>query len=245
IILVNCDSKHLPIYMSLGTKANSRKVQVENMQLSATEPFRKRIWQSIVMQKITNQGNCLNILDIKGWSKILGYAKKVASGDGDNTEAVAANRYFSYLFGKDFSRRDGNIINIALNYGYSIVRSLTARSLAGSGFLLSKGVFHHNELNAYNLADDFMEPYRPLVDYIVYDYFRENEDYESLTGIPKELKNRLLGSVEYTVLIDGKRQSVRRSAEIMSGSFQTALSEKDYRILKLPEFDRPELYSYE
>lgn len=246
IILINCNEKHLPSYISLSSDPNARKVQSENLQLNMTVPLKKRIWQSIVIQKITNQGNCLKLLNIRNYSKILKYAKSVTSGDGENAEAVAANRYFSFLFGSDFARREEDNINIALNYGYSIVRSLTARAFAASGFILSRGVFHHNELNSYNLADDFMEPYRPIIDFIVYNYFRENpcED-EILLSVPKDLKNRLLEVIEYTVFIDGKRHSVRRSSEIMASSFLTALKENDYRLLKTPAFDKAEYYSYE
>lgn len=245
IILVNCDEKHLPVYMSLSANPNSRKVQCENFQLNMTHPFRKRIWQSIVIQKIINQGNCLKILNNKNYTKIFKYAKEVTSGDGENIEAVSANRYFTYLFGRDFVRREENNINIALNFGYSIVRSLMARSLASTGFILSRGVFHHNELNSYNLVDDFMEPYRPIIDFITYNYFKNNNYGEITDTVPKDLKRKLLEIIEYTVYIEGKRHSVRRSAEIMAGSFLTALKENDYRLLKTPAFDKLEYYNYE
>ena len=248
IVLVTCDKTHMPIYICRTMKGNSRQVQAENNQLAMTVPFKKRVWQAIVSQKIANQGRCLHLLGLKGANKILKLSREVVSGDSENAEAVAANQYFTMLFGEDFVRREVNITNIGLNYGYSIIRSLMARSLVGAGFILSRGVHHHSELNAYNLVDDFMEPYRPLVDYIVYKYMEENppEDMgEVIEELPKELKRELLRVIEYTVYIDGKTQSIRRSTEIMANSFQTAVRVKDYKELKVPFLKEIKLYEYE
>ena len=146
-------------------------LQGENLrnQIDAGEVLKKQLWKQIVEAKIRNQAALLNKVGQEG-SILKQYYQNVKSGDTDNREGIAARRYFSELFGESFIRdRTLSGINALLNYGYTILRAATARALVSSGLLPAIGIFHHNRSNAFPLADDIMEPYRPYVDEIVYD----------------------------------------------------------------------------
>ena len=132
-----------------------------------TKPMQKRLWQSVVMTKIRNQAKCLELLDRPGSGDLLELARSVRSGDANNCEASAAAQYFPTLFGQGFTRDTNCLSNAALNYGYAILRGAVARNLAVHGIEPCLGIFHHSELNQFNLADDLMEPYRPLIDLYV------------------------------------------------------------------------------
>jgi len=236
----------MPSYYSQAFCTNSRQVQIQNIQLNLSLPFKKKAWQKIVTQKVLNQAICLELLNIGNPKQIKLLAKDIDSGDSKNIESIAANQYFDMIFGNDFKRRDANTINMALNYGYAIIRSIVARSLCMYGFLLSQGIHHHSELNPYNLVDDFMEPYRPFVDYFVYNllYNIEDDNNESLI-LSNSIRKKILEIVEYSILIDNKKQSLRFSTEIMIASYQTACKTGELKLLKTPILTEPKLHSYE
>lgn len=163
-----CDEKHLPSTVVLPMARHSRHFKMLTAQLAVTKPRQNRIWQQIVKQKIANQAMCLKLCGKKNADQLYNMTKKVQSGDKTNVEAQAAALYFKSLFGNDFTRGDDNGINAALNYGYSILRGHISRSIVCYGFEPSLGINHHSQLNNFNLADDFIEPYRAIVDYFVY-----------------------------------------------------------------------------
>ena len=163
-----CDEKHLPSTVVLPIARHSRHFKMLTAQLAITKPRQNRIWQQIVKQKIANQAMCLKLCGKKNADQLYNMTKKVQSGDKTNVEAQAAALYFKSLFGNDFTRGDDNGINAALNYGYSILRGHISRSIVCYGFEPSLGINHHSQLNNFNLADDFIEPYRAIVDYFVY-----------------------------------------------------------------------------
>ena len=141
----------------------------EHTQIGVGEVLKKQLWKQTIEAKIKNQSKLLTKLGKDG-SVLKPYYSNVKSGDSDNREGLAARIYWNSLFGDDFVRdRSLPGINALLNYGYTILRSATARALMGSGLLPSIGIFHHNRSNAFPLADDIMEPYRPYVDEIVYE----------------------------------------------------------------------------
>lgn len=160
--VIVCDSKYVPCGTLLPFASHSRRLKVLKLQIEQTRPRLKRLWQQIVRQKIRNQGLCLQYAGKEDCVSHL--ASKVTSGDTDNVEGHAASLYFKALFGEDFIRRDDTVINGVLNYGYAILRSSIARFLAVYGFEPALGIFHHSELNNFNLADDLIEPFRPVVD---------------------------------------------------------------------------------
>ena len=166
--VVVCNDRGMPSAMLQSFESNN--LQGENLrnQMNAGEVLKKQLWKQIVEAKIRNQAALLNKVGQEG-DILKQYYRNVKSGDSDNREGIAARVYFSELFGESFIRdRTLPGINALLNYGYTVLRAATARALVSSGLLPTIGIFHHNRSNAFPLADDIMEPYRPYVDEIVY-----------------------------------------------------------------------------
>lgn len=229
IVLYITDEKHLPsgIYQSLYQY--SRPLQMLKYQLKMPKPLKKRLWQKIVIQKVINQSKVLEYNSIERFHSIRNLAEKIDSGDTQNIEARAARFYFQFLFGNNFNR-DYNIpINAALNYGYSIMRGAVARSLVMYGFLATLGVHHHSELNSFNLADDLMEVYRPLVDLWVYQNMLDEIDFTS------NHKHQIYGLLEQTIIINNEKHSVLHSIDLYVKSFSSACRNEDYQLLQLPD----------
>lgn len=167
--VVVCNDHGMPSAMLQSFEGNNLQGEILRNQIGVGEVLKKQIWKQIVEAKIKNQAALLNKVERNG-SILKPYYQNVKSGDTDNREGIAARIYFSELFGELFVRdRSLSGINLLLNYGYTILRAATARSLVSSGLLPAIGIFHHNRSNAFPLADDIMEPYRPYVDEIVYD----------------------------------------------------------------------------
>jgi CRISP-associated protein Cas1 len=189
VAVVFCDSKHLPSSMLLPLDTNHIQNELFRAQISASEPLKKNLWKQTVEAKIKNQARLLEKLGING-NPLKVLAKTVKSDDGDNREGFAARIYWNALFGKEFIRdRFGNPPNMYLNYGYIILRSAVARALSGSGLLATLGIHHRNRYNAFCLADDIMEPYRPWVDEIAANM---EEKYPAEYMLRKEHKAELL-----------------------------------------------------
>lgn len=234
-----CNSKHLPCSVLLPKNNHSRQLRVLKIQLNQSKPFLKRLWQSIVIAKIRNQAICLKLLNNNSYNKLEQLSKTVTSGDTTNVEGVAAALYFKELFGKEFSRNENNIINSALNYGYAIIRGAIARTLTVYGFELLLGINHHSELNNFNLADDLIEPFRPLVELFVVRNL--NEDVYELT--PK-IKHLLLNLLNVSICIKNELHSVGFSIELVVKSLVTSLSKKENNLL-LPELIEIRQHEYE
>lgn len=212
-----CDEKHIPCAVLQPFMQHSRALSVLKLQLAATEPTKKRIWQRIVKAKIENQAICLDLHEKKEDARYLRtLVDRVTSGDGENLEATAARRYFRALFGAGFARSDDNGFNAALNYGYAILRGCMARCLTVHGFLPALGVHHKSELNSFNLADDMMEPFRPLIDNLVAQQFTD----EPLTT---ETKHILFNTLNMDILSGNQHHSVAYAIERMAQSLYSAL----------------------
>ena len=187
VSVILCDAKGMPSSMLMGLNNNATQAESLKYQLNVSEPMRKQAWKQIVEQKIRNQAAVLDKLGIEHHNLKACYSS-VLSGDTSNREGIAARQYWTQLFGKDFRReREGLPPNNLLNYGYAILRAATARALIGSGLLPALGLFHRNRYNAFPLADDVMEPYRPYVDEIAF-----GETEEGMLELDKETKVRLL-----------------------------------------------------
>ena len=166
--LVVCNKNFLPTSILIPIEGNYSQASIMDAQIQASEPIRKRLWQQIVRTKLLQQASVLEFLG-KPHKFLKELAKNVKSGDIDNKEGEAARKYFPLLFGKDFIRdRDKDGINTLLNYGYIILRSATARAIIAAGLHPTLGLHHKNQYNPFRLADDLMEPFRPLVDMSVY-----------------------------------------------------------------------------
>lgn len=189
--IITCDSNHLPTGLFLPLDGGSTQSERFRYQIEASAPLKKQLWQQTIQNKIYNQAAHLDQRKIH-CDNMYQWSKSVRSGDPDNLEVRAAAYYWQNLFPESyqFSRhRKGVYPNSLLNYGYAILRAAVARSLVSSGLLPTLGIFHRNKYNAYCLADDIMEPYRPYVDRLVYDLLDEfPEDQELNTA----LKMRLL-----------------------------------------------------
>lgn len=173
VALIFCNDKGMPHAMLQNLDTHTLQCEILNTQIGVGEVLKKKLWKQTIEAKIKNQSKLLTKLGKDG-DVLKPYYCNVKSGDSDNREGLAARIYWNSLFGDDFVRdRSLPGINALLNYGYTILRSATARALMGSGLLPSLGIFHHNRSNAFPLADDIMEPYRPYVDEIVYGMLQE------------------------------------------------------------------------
>lgn len=175
VVLIICDSRCMPNVMVQGFNSNTMQGEILRNQFDVSEVLKKQLWKQIVEAKIVNQSLLLNKLGKDG-EKLKPLYNNVKSGDSDNREGIAARLYWQELFGEGFVRERGEPgLNALLNYGYTILRAGVARSITSSGLFPALGIFHHNRSNAFPLADDIMEPYRPFVDEIVYSLFHENK----------------------------------------------------------------------
>lgn len=202
--VLTCDSKSMPVGLLLPLHGNTIQNERFRQQLDASLPLSKQLWQQTVKAKIENQAAVLKECTGEEIKCMRVWAANVRSGDPDNQEARAAAYYWKNLFRiEGFTRdRDGIPPNNLLNYGYAILRAVVARGLVASGLLPTLGIHHHNRYNAYCLADDIMEPYRPYVDRLVYDMVKQGANYAELT---KDLKVRLLTIPTLETIIAGKR----------------------------------------
>lgn len=204
--LITCDSSHLPVGLMLPLCGNTTQSERFRHQLSASLPLKKQLWQQTISQKIANQAQVLKECFGVEVGNMLSWSKNVKSGDSDNLEARAAAYYWRNMFDDEdvFIRdREGEPPNNLLNYGYAILRAIVARGLVGSGLLPTLGIHHHNRYNAYCLADDIMEPYRPYVDELVVNIRKEFDDTDFLD---KEIKTRLLSIPTIEVRINNHRR---------------------------------------
>ena len=205
VAVISCDEHRMPSGLMLPLAGNTTQSERFRYQIEASLPLKKQLWQQTIQAKIANQSAVL--LQQRGLvcGNMETWAKQVKSGDSYNLEGRAAAFYWKNLFGhiEGFSRdREGISPNNLLNYGYAILRAVVARSLVGSGLLPTLGIHHHNRYNAYCLADDIMEPYRPYVDKLVAEIVDSGIDCSTLT---KELKSKLLSIPVLDVIINGKR----------------------------------------
>jgi CRISP-associated protein Cas1 len=228
VAIIFTDERHTPSGITLPFHTHHRQAAVAQMQVSLSQPLKKRLWQTLVVAKIENQAACLDQCGRDG-TAVAAIAKFVTSGDPDNTEARAARAYWSTLF-DDFIRSDEtDLRNAMLNYGYAIVRASLARALVASGLLPCFGIFHDSATNAFNLADDLFEPFRPLVDRKVFTLSANGtrksgtlslDDRRTLAGILHE--NVRLGDETVSTLIATER-AAEALVRAMEGSSSALL----------------------
>ena len=205
VAVITCDEHRMPSGLMLPLDGNTTQSERFSDQIEASLPLKKQLWQQTIQAKILNQSAVLYRQRGMECGNMEAWAKQVKSGDADNLEGRAAAFYWQNLFGhiKGFRRdREGVPPNNLLNYGYIILRAVVARSLVGSGLLPTLGIHHHNRYNAYCLADDIMEPYRPYVDKLVAEIVDSGAD---ITNLTKEIKGQLLSIPVLDVVINGRR----------------------------------------
>ena len=220
ISVVFVDEKFNPSAISMGLYKNSRTTKIQKSQIAISKPRLNRLWQSIIYTKVFNQADVLNT--IKDDDYLYSLLKKITSNDKNNVEAVSAAYYFKELFGKDFCRKDEkDNRNIALNYGYSIIRSSIIRYIIAYGLNPSFGIWHSSELNGFNLADDLIEPFRPIVDKYVLKTIGQN------TQVSSQNKQELVALL-YAKVKDTQNQtiSVNEAIKNIVSSYQSFCLQK-------------------
>lgn len=232
--LITCSASHMPSGLFLPLDAHSLQSERFQTQIEVTLPLKKQLWQQTVRMKIQNQARVLEEVYAHPQANMLAWVKQVRSGDPDNLEARAAAYYWANLFPSlpKFTReREESAPNALLNYGYALLRAVVARSLVSVGLLPTLGIHHHNRYNAYCLADDIMEPYRPYVDKFVQEIY-EREYPESLT---KDIKHRLLTIMEQDVVIDSITHPLSIATSLTASSlvrcFEGSSKQIDYPVL--------------
>lgn len=233
--VIFCDEKHLPCAELLPMGLHYRPLTTVQKQMQLTDEFKNQLWQRIVQAKIQNQAKALRLAGVSGAKaqKLEEMALAVRLGDSNNREAQAAKLYFPALFGLGFTRTQEDVTNAALNYGYAIVRSAVSKTLAAYGYSGILGIHHIGGGNPFNLADDLMEPLRPLVDLWVDSHC--DELYEQLT---KTNRKELIGLVNHPIKLDGKKMRVRYAIDRYIKSLTSAIEGQDAGLLLLPELIR-------
>ena len=232
VAVITCDAKHLPLGMFLNLNGHSLQQEHFSHQVQASSAKKDRLWKQVIQAKILNQAHLLEQQN-KNAAPLYRWAKQVKNGDPDNLEARAASYYWKRLFTTHphFSRdRFGAAPNGLLNYGYTLLRGVVARALVGSGLLPTLGIHHHNKYNAYCLADDMMEPYRPFVDRLVLHWVAQGQ--EQLTP---EVKKSLLQLPTLDVPLGKLQRPLMIAVQYTTASLQQCFSSQE-KSLKLPLF---------
>lgn len=224
--VIICNNNHLPNGMFLNLNSHHIQQEIFKNQINASLPLKKQLWQHTIVEKITNQGILLEkITGNKNAFEFL--ASKVLSGDSSNMEGVAAQQYWKSFFEVDFKReRFGDYPNNFLNYGYAILRAATARALSGSGLLNTLGIHHKSKYNAFALADDIMEPFRPIVDEKVFELM-QNYDEQELNTV---LKSELLQILTRTVYFKEEKSPLMVALQKTASSLQQCFMGKRKKI---------------
>lgn len=229
--VITCNDSHMPMGLQLPLYGNTTQNERFRDQLDASVPLRKQLWQQTIQQKIRNQAVVLNTVRGTTVKNMQTWANEVKSGDSNNLEGRAAVYYWSKMFPQveGFTRgREGLPPNNLLNYGYAILRAVVARALVASGMLPTLGIHHHNRYNAYCLADDIMEPYRPYVDVLAAKIFDSRTDCTEMTT---ELKRELLSIPTLEVTINGQRSPLMNAVAQTTASLYKCFAGESRKII--------------
>lgn len=226
--VVICNSKGMPSAMIQSMNSNNLQGETLRNQIACGEVLKKQLWKQVVEAKIKNQASLLNSVGEDG-NVLKPFYSNVRSGDVDNREGIAARIYFQRLFGDSFVRnRDESGINAMLNYGYSILRAATCRAIISSGLMPAIGIYHHNRSNAYPLADDLMEPFRPFVDGVVYDLAMHGKN-----ELTKEVKGELISVLYADTMYEKTKRPLSVGLSMTTASMVKCLS-KEINTINLP-----------
>ncbi len=231
IAVLTSDKRHMPGSLALPHNTHHRTAAVVNLQLSASAPLKKRLWQAIVRAKIANQARALELLERSDRPPLQLMAERVGSGDPDNIEAQAARAYWACLFDQFSRGNESDTRNAALNYGYAVLRGAVARALTASGFIPALGLHHASITNAFNLADDLIEPFRPVADIAVASSWQDRMADDELS---KEERQALAALPLKEVAISERSMSVLHACEETAQSLVRALEKADANLLQLP-----------
>jgi CRISPR-associated protein Cas1 len=239
VAVLVCNESHLPVALLQNLDGNTLQSQRYKEQLEATEPLKKQLWQQTIKQKIKNQAAVMSYANASYAPALMRWSDEVLSGDSTNVEGKAAVHYWKYVFAeliteypedaKHFVRdRIGAPPNDLLNYGYAVLRAITARALVSTGLMATLGIHHRNQYNAYCLADDIMEPYRPVVDKCVIDILKNNE---TPSLMDPSIKRQLLQIPVLDVALDGKNSPLMVAMSRTTSSLQKCYSGELRKVL--------------
>ena len=229
--IITCDIYHLPNGIIIPYSGNYQSALQLRKQIEWKEETKNIIWQYIIKKKILNQAKILELKDkdIKVINHMIKFSNEVKINDKTNREGIVAKIYFRELFGSDFKRMNDDIINAGLNYGYSILRSQISRELVARGLNLHLGLFHNSITNQFNLADDIIEVYRPIIDSYVYDELKDKLSFL------RENRLELIKITTKKVMIAGKKQTITNSMNIMINSILKVIETGDINELVFPD----------
>ena len=232
IALYSTGDNHQPNGVFLPFLSHSRATRMMRLQLGIDKPQAKRAWAEVVKVKISNQAICLKLAKKGDFERLESYASRVRSGDSENMEAQASSYYFPQLFGKGFNRAQEGWVNAMLDYGYAIMRGAITRALVAHGFQPNIGLFHRSEQNAFNLADDVIEPYRALVDLYVFSALNPHAD--PLAELKPTDKTALVTLLNIDIKMPRGNMSVLASIEQVTESLLRLYEGGNESVLELP-----------
>jgi CRISPR-associated protein Cas1 len=233
IMVLGINEKHLPAWSSFPWGLHYRQGEVTSLQLECSLPLKKRLWKHIVEKKIVGQAWVLESFGLNHDETLRNLANTVLSGDTNNVEARAAIVYWGELFSpRNFRRHDEDLPNALLNYGYSLIRAGLARHLCGAGFLPVLGLHHCSMNNAFNLADDLIEPYRPIVDIFVRKLLGDRPSDDLFITDDRRALTQIL---EASVIMQGNEMTLFASIKLVTQSLKHAIRQRDPSLLAFPQ----------
>lgn len=227
VSVMTLDEKYLPTAIVLPFEGHTRQSKLMHAQISTYEELYLDLWLQIIRQKISNQSRALSIMGMSGAENVSKYLDNISKENVDITEALAAKDYFAY-YHEGLNRRGDDPINSRLNYGYAVVRSSIARSLVAAGFHPTFGIHHDSQLNAFNLADDLIEPYRAIVDIVVHDNIGSN------VQLSKNERRAIAHVLHNACMMDGAKVNVMSAIDMMVESLKRIILDKSNEKLMLP-----------
>ena len=227
VALMTLDERYLPTAIVLPFEGHARQSKLMHAQVNASSEKYLELWIQIIKHKISNQSRALSIMGLDGAERIAEYVSEVNDENVDYCESLAAKEYFSY-YHEGFNRRTEDPINSRLNYGYAIVRSAIARKLVSTGFHPTFGLHHDSQLNAFNLADDLIEPYRPMVDLVAHNNIAAN------VQLTKSERKELAHVLYNACIIDGVKVNIMSAIDIMVESLKRIILDESKETFKLP-----------
>lgn len=239
--LYSMGDNHQPNGVFLPFQSHSRTTKILRLQMALDKPTTKRAWSKMVQAKITNQSICLRILKVGEPDRLESLARRVRSGDSDNMEAQASAYYFPQIFGRSFHRAQNVWVNAALDYGYAVLRGACTRGLVAHGLLPTLGIFHSNEQNAFNLADDLIEPYRAIVDLHV----ATNRQINDIADLTPADKAQIVSLLHVDVLMPRGVMSVLSSIEHATESMIRMYDGGSEKLLEMPQLMGLALHRHE
>lgn len=227
VSVMTLDDRYLPTAIVLPFEGHSRQSRLMHQQVSGSREKYMELWIQIIRQKINNQSKTLSIIGRNGAEKIAEYAENIAEWNVDYNESLAAKEYFEF-YHEGLNRRTDDPVNSRLNYGYAVVRSAIARKLVATGFHPTFGIHHDSQLNAFNLADDLIEPYRAIVDLVAHEVIGSN------VILTKTERRKLANVLHDACIVDGMKVTVMAAIDLMVESLKRIILEDGERKLKLP-----------